>query len=98
MQPRHFTAAAAQGQETVIVDGRGPIGGQSRAIIELELAEKPAGKVDQVHALVDQLATAGKFFLATPFLFHADAAAVTIATADVHEGADRPLIHERSRL
>ena len=50
--------------------------------------------IDEVDALINQFATAGKFGVGAPFLFVTEPAAMAIARADVEERTDRVSFHE----
>src|SRR5262249_43056173 len=50
-----------------------------------EISEEEPGQVDQVNALVDQLAAAGQLLVGAPFAVVADAAAVTVTAAQEHK-------------
>ena len=92
MQPRHPVFRARQSQEAIVVDlSRPEIAGHG-AVGQGEIAEKPARQVDQMRALVDQLAAAGNFLVKAPLLLIADAAAMAVAAANEHQRPDRALV------
>jgi len=53
-----------------------------------EFAEEPACDVDEVDALIDQLASAGKIGIGAPFPIVAFAAAVPISAAQEHQRSE----------
>jgi hypothetical protein len=53
-----------------------------------EIAEKPAGEVDEVHALIDEFAAAGEGGIGAPLAVVAFATAVAVAGAEEHEGPE----------
>src|SRR5207245_61044 len=55
-----------------------------------EIAEEPAGQVDQVDALVQEFAAAGQGRVGAPFPVVAQAATVAVAGPDVHERPQLP--------
>jgi hypothetical protein len=64
------------------------------AVDDGELAEEPAGEVDEVDALVDQLAAAGERGVGAPLAVVAAAAAVAVAAAQEHQRAERAGVEE----
>ena len=98
VQPSHLPGAAAQRHEAVVVGRHVPEQRRHRRIVDGEVAEKPARQVDQVRALVDQLAAARNGRLAAPFLLVADAPAVAIARADEHQRAEHAGVDDLARL
>ena len=74
--------------KAVVFDGPVPEEGADVAGDVGEIAEEPAGEVDEVDALVEHFAAAGDGGVAAPFLLHAEPAAVAVAAADEHERAD----------
>ena len=59
-----------------------------------EIAEEPAGEIDQMHALVDQFAAAGEFRIGAPFPLVAGPAAVAVAAANEHQFAEGAAIED----
>ena len=59
MEPSGLTSRRAQAEEGVVVDLHVPKRRGGVALDRREIAEKPACEIDQVHALVDELAAAG---------------------------------------
>ena len=56
-----------------------------------EVAQVPAGEVDEMYALVEQLAAAGQGGVGPPFAVVADASAVSVSAAEEHQRADGPV-------
>ena len=54
-----------------------------------ELAREPAGQIDEVHALIDQLASPGHLGPRPPFLFVAHPRPMPVAGAHVHQRSHR---------
>ena len=84
----------AEVEEGVIIDLHVPKIGGGVAFDGGEIAEEPAGEVDEVDALVDELAAAGEGGIGAPFAVVAAAAAVAVAGAHEHEGAEHALVEE----
>lgn len=61
-----------------------------------ELTEIPAGEVDEVHALIDELAAAGELRVGAPLAVVALAAAVAVAAAEKHQRPERAAVDERA--
>ena len=96
MQPGELAAGAAQREKAVVVDGYVPEIGRRRTEGELELAQEPAREVDEMRALVDQLAAAGKLGSAAPFALVARPSAMAVAAANEEQRAD--IAGERHRM
>ena len=63
-----------------------------------EVAQEPARQVDQVDALVDQLAAAGNGRIGAPFVLVAGTAAMSVAAADEHQRTERAGVEDLARL
>ncbi len=63
-----------------------------------EFAEKNSREINQVNALVNQFAAAGKFRVRAPFLFVADASALAVTAAHKHHRAERAAAENFQRL
>ena len=63
-----------------------------------ELAQEPARQIDEVNALVEQLAAAGDRRIGAPLLVVAEAAAVPVACPDEHQRTEHARIEQRVRL
>src|SRR5262249_38643936 len=63
-----------------------------------ELAEKPAREIDEMNALVDELAASGPLPLGAPFTLVAEASAVPIARADIEQRTDLALVDQPPRF
>src|SRR5581483_4972698 len=98
MQPGHALPGAGEREETIVLHGSLPEIGRYRAVSQRELAEEPARQIDQMRALIDQLAAAGNFGLEAPLFLVTDASAMPVASADEHQRADTAVIGERLGL
>src|SRR5205823_5982930 len=63
-----------------------------------EIAEEPTGEIDEMHALVDELAATGERFIRAPFFFIAEAPAVSVARADEHKRPDGAGVDKLARF
>ena len=98
MQPGHLPACAAQRHEAIVVGLHIPEQCRHRCVVDGQVAEKPARQIDQVRALIDQLAAAGNRGLRAPFFLIADASAVAIARADEHQRTEHAGVDDLPRL
>src|SRR5579862_2539590 len=85
VQPRNLAPGSAQAQEGVVFHRHLPIEVGNLAADLGDVTKEPSGQVDQVNALIEQLAAAGKGGIGAPFLFVAKSAAVAVARADVQQ-------------
>src|SRR5580658_2921448 len=85
-------------QESVIFHGHLPEEAGRAPGDAREVAQEPARQVDQVDALVEQLAAARNGRIRAPLALIAGAAAVAVASADKQQGADRAGIEDGARL
>ncbi len=60
-----------------------------------ERPQEPAGKINQVHPLIDQFAAAGPDGIGSPLAVVAESSAVAVASADEHQRAERARIDQR---
>src|SRR5580692_164875 len=97
MQPRHPVFRTRQRQEAIVLDLSRPEITRNSAVGQGELAEKPAGEIDQMRALVDQFAAAGNFLVKTPLVFIADPAAMAVAAPNEQQRTDRALVRKLFR-
>ena len=81
MEEGYLAAGGFEEEETVVFDGHIPEVGAGAAADAGEIAEEPAGEVDEVGALVEQFAAAGKSRIGAPFALVAGTAAVAVAAA-----------------
>ena len=88
MEPGDLAGGGFEEAEAVVFDFPVPEEAFDGALDVGELAEEPAGQVDEVDALVEHLAAAGDFLFAAPFGFHAESPALAVAAADEHHGAE----------
>ena len=63
-----------------------------------EFAEKNSGEINQVNALINQLAAAGKLRIGAPLLFVADAAALAVTSAHKHHRTEHAAVENIQRL
>src|SRR5690606_27801573 len=85
-------------KEGVAVDGHVPEVGGGKPLDGRERSEEPAGEIDQVDALIDELTAARPRAIGAPFPVVADAPAVSVASAHEHQGAQHAAIHDLARL
>src|SRR5689334_9551720 len=89
MQEGHLLRGGFQQQEGVVLHGHVPEVGRNRSLHLVEVAQEPACKVDQVHALVDELSAAGMLRLCTPLRVITDPAAMPVACPHEEERTER---------
>ena len=63
-----------------------------------EVAQEPARQIDQMNALIDQLAAAGDRRVGPPLLVVADAPAVAVAGRAEHQGTEGAGVDDLPRL
>src|SRR5205814_2322697 len=63
-----------------------------------EVSKQPAGEVDQMHALIDELTAACNSRIRPPFPLVSKASAMAIATAHEHQLSKRAIVEELSCL
>ena len=63
-----------------------------------EVAEEPAREINEMHALVDEFAAAGKRRIGAPLAVVADAPPVAVASADEHQRTKRARLVKAARL
>src|ERR1700687_1276131 len=54
---------------------------------DFQLTEEPSRQIEEMHALIQEVTTAGQFSVAAPLLFVADAPSVAVNSADEEERA-----------
>src|SRR5262249_20530601 len=94
VKERDLAARRFEQQEAVVLDGHVPEVGGRRAAHTGEIAEEPAREIDQVHALVDQLAAARALGLGSPLAVVAGASAMAVAAADEHQVAESAALED----
>jgi hypothetical protein len=98
VEPGDFAVLRLEVAEAVVLDFPVPEEAFDGALNLRELAEEPAGEVDEVDALVEHLAAAGDVPLPPPLLLHAEPAALPVAAADEHHLAERAGVEQLSRF
>src|SRR5262249_31768667 len=63
-----------------------------------ELSKKPAREVNEVNALVDELAPARNFRVRAPLAFVTQTASMTVTATDEHQRPQDAAVHELARL
>ena len=89
-----MAGGGAEAEKGVVVDRHIPEGSGGVALDGGELAEEPAGEVDEMDALIDEFAAAGEGGIGAPLAVVALAAAVAVAGAEKHEGAEDAGVEE----
>src|SRR5689334_12632781 len=82
MKPRRLIIRCPQKQKCIVIDRHVPkVGGRKTADVR-EVAEKPLREVDQMNALIDQLAATGNCGICAPLLVVSNASAVPISRSN----------------
>ncbi len=89
MQQRNLTCRRLEKEKAIVLDGHVPEVSAGNALDLLEVAEKPASQVDQVDALIHQLAAARPRGVGSPLLVVSDPPSVAVPAPKEHEFADR---------
>ena len=90
---RRALDGVAEQQRGVVLDRRVPELRAQKRRVQRQRPGEPVDEVEQVHALVDQLATARPRRVGAPLAVVAEAPAVAVARADVHELAVLARVH-----
>ena len=88
VQPGGLARGGTQHQERVVVDRHPPEVRMGKPIDLREISEKPPRQVDEVHPLIDQLATTRSLRVRPPFALVADTAPMAVATTQEHRLAE----------
>ena len=83
-----MAGGGAEAEERVVVDLHVPEGRGGVALHSGEFAEEPAGEIDEMDALIDEFAAAGKDGIGAPLAVVALASPVAVAGAEKHERAE----------
>ena len=98
LQPRGLAGGGAEIEKGVVVHRHVP---KARARVPLdagEVAEEPAREINEMHALVDEFAAAGKRRIGAPLAVVADAPPVAVASANKHQRTKRARLVKAARL
>ena len=97
-EPGGLAGGVAEAEKRVVIHGHFPEIGGDVACHGGEVAEENAGEVNEVDALVNEFAAAGELGVGAPFFFVAEAAALAVASAHKHHGAERAAAEDFQRL
>lgn len=89
-----MAGGGAEAEERVVVDLHVPEGRGGVALHSGKFSEEPAGEIDEMDALIDEFATAGKDGIGAPLAIVAHASTVAVAGAEKHEWAEDAGIEE----
>src|SRR6059058_2001092 len=85
MKPGGLTMDCPQGKEGIVVRDHFPEICRQMAFHRREIAEEPAGEIDEVHALINQFTASRQLRVSSPFFVVANTPAVPVAGADEHQ-------------
>src|SRR5437016_4901813 len=89
-----FPVGRSQEQERIVIDFHVPEVCRREPMHVDEIAQEPAGQIDEVHPLIDEPASSGKLGLRAPFLFVANATAMPVPTTNVEKRTNRASIDD----
>ena len=98
VQPGGLAGGVAQAQKRIVVHRHLPEIRRGMAFHGGEFAEKNPRQINQVHALVNQFAAAGKLRVRAPFLLVAHAPALAVTPAHEHHRPQRAAAKNLQRL
>jgi hypothetical protein len=98
MQECDLSRLRAKSHKRVVLDRHIPKVRRHDALDRGEGPEEPAREIDEVDALIDELASAGLYRVGTPFLVVTDTTAVAISTPDEHQRTETLRVDNRSSL
>lgn len=94
MEEGGLPGGGAEVEEGVVIDLHVPEVGGGVACDGGEIAEEPAGEVDEVNALVDEFTAAGEGGIGAPLAVVAAASAVAVAGAHEHKRAEETFVEQ----
>jgi len=98
MQESYLFTRRLENKKPVVFDWHIPEIGMRVAIHLDEFPQKPAPEIDEVHALIDQLATTRQFRIRAPLLIVTESTPVPVAGSQKHQRPERAGLDDASRL
>src|SRR5882757_3369159 len=92
VQKRDLLLRRLEQQESVVVHRHVPEIGMGIPADLGKIAKEPAGEIDEMYSLIDQLAPAGELRLCAPFFFISDSSTMSVARPQEHRGTQNPRI------
>src|SRR4029079_2662504 len=98
VQERDLFASRLEQQEGIVIHRHIPEISVRVAIDFREIAEEPAGRIDQMGPLIDQLTATRARWVGTPFAVVSNAAAMPVTRAQKHQITQWPTVHQFARV
>lgn len=99
VEERRLPTRRSQGEERVVVNRHIPeVRGRDPVNVGKRPSKKPAGQIDQVHSLIDELSSTGLLRVGSPLPLVSNAATMSVAASDKHQRPELARVHKRPRL